>query len=98
MRQTLATKPLTAAILNGPSFFGHWKYFTLPQGAKQAGSTPGPAPTFGPAAIAALESKPNASALAAATRLFTNIALPPCFPIRFVAALATPESLPSRRG
>src|ERR1700722_2588667 len=83
MRQTLATKPLTTAIRYGPAFFGHWKYFTsLPQGAKQAGSAPGPATTCGPAAIAALDSKPNANAAPAATRLFINITFPPCFPWR----------------
>src|SRR5215467_3774926 len=50
MRQVLPTNPFTRAILYGPCFFGHWKYFVLAsQGLKHWGSAPGPETTFGPA-------------------------------------------------
>src|SRR5215813_10604006 len=50
MRHVLPTNPLTNAILYGPCFFGHWKYFVLAsQGLKHSGFAPGPETTFGPA-------------------------------------------------
>src|SRR6478735_6356490 len=64
MRQVLPTKPLASARRYGPFLAGHWKYLVLAsQGLKQAGFSPGPLTTAGPAARA----EPARSAAAAAT-------------------------------
>src|SRR6476660_2292601 len=64
MRQVLPTKPLASAMRYGPFLAGHWKYFVwASHGLKQAGFSPGPLTTEGPAARAAVDAT-NAAAAA----------------------------------
>src|SRR6478735_10370102 len=64
IRHVLPTKPLASAMRYGPFLAGHWKYFVLAShGLKQAGFSPGPLTTEGPAAKAAADAT-NAAAAA----------------------------------
>src|SRR5262245_2047586 len=79
IRHVLPTNPLTSAILYGPCFFGHWKYFVFAsQGLKHSGLAPGPETIFGPAK-AALDEKRRPARVRADARPACFITCPPCF-------------------
>src|SRR5690349_18612600 len=74
MRLVLPTKPLASAMRYGPFLAGHWKYLVLAsQGLKQAGFSPGPLTTAGPAAMTAPVARHAATAAAKRVRMIIAV-------------------------